>query len=77
MDQPVHADEVVLGRNVFCATNAVVLRGTRIGANSVVAAGAVVTGGEHPSGWLIGGVPAKPLKSLAGARHDDPSLPLR
>jgi acetyltransferase-like isoleucine patch superfamily enzyme len=77
MDQPVHADEVVLGRNVFCATNAVVLRGTRIGANSVVAAGAVVTGGEHPSGWLIGGVPAKALKPLAGARHDDPSLPLR
>jgi acetyltransferase-like isoleucine patch superfamily enzyme len=77
MDQPVVADAVVMGRNVFCATNVVVLRGTRIGANAVVAAGAVVTGGEHPSGWLIGGIPAKLLKPLAGARHDDPSLPLR
>ena len=77
MEQPVCADAVVLGRNVFCATNAVVLRGTRIGANSVVAAGAVVTGGEHPSGWLIGGIPAKRLKPLTAATHDDPPVPLR
>jgi acetyltransferase-like isoleucine patch superfamily enzyme len=77
MDQPVRADAVVMGRNVLCGTNVVVLRGARIGANTVVAAGAVVTGGEHPSGWLIGGIPAKSLKPLAGARHDDPSLPLR
>lgn len=77
MHQPVSADAVVLGRNVFCATNAVVLRGTRIGANSVVAAGAVVTGGEHPSGWLIGGIPAKKLKPLTAATHHDPPVPLR
>ena len=77
MEQPVSADAVALGRNVFCATSAVVLRGTRIGANSVVAAGAVVTGGEHPSGWLIGGIPAQPLKPLTAATHDDPPVPLR
>jgi acetyltransferase-like isoleucine patch superfamily enzyme len=77
MEQPVSADAVELGRNVFCATSAVVLRGTRIGANSVVAAGAVVTGGEHPSGWLIGGIPAQALKPLTAATHDDPSIPLR
>jgi acetyltransferase-like isoleucine patch superfamily enzyme len=77
MDQPVVAEPVVLERNVFCATNAVVLKGTRIGANAVLAAGAVVTGGEHPSGWLIGGVPAKALKPLGAAAHDDPPVPLR
>ena len=77
MDQPVLAAPVVLEDNVFCATNVVLLRGTRILRNAVVAAGAVVTGGEHPAGWLIGGVPAKALKPLTAARHDDPALPLR
>ena len=75
--QPVVSEPVVLGRNVLCATNAVVLKGTRIGADTVVAAGAVVIGGEHPSGWLIGGVPAKPLKQLRVGVPDDPPVPLR
>jgi acetyltransferase-like isoleucine patch superfamily enzyme len=77
LHQPVLADPVVLERNVFCATNAVVLRGTLIRCNAVVAAGAVVTGGEHPSGWLIGGVPARPIKSLSATALDDPPLSLR
>jgi acetyltransferase-like isoleucine patch superfamily enzyme len=53
-----------------------VLRGTTILRNAVVAAGAVVTGGEHPSGWLIGGTPARALKPLS-TTQDDPALPLR
>ena len=77
LDQPVLAEPVVLERNVLCATNVAVLRGTRILRNAVVAAGAVVAGGEHPEGWLIGGVPAKPIKRLSHAERDDPSLPLR
>ena len=77
LQQPVVSAPVVLGRNVLCGTNAVVLKGTRIGADTVVAAGAVVTGGEHRSGWLIGGVPAKPLRQLGVGAHDDPSVPLR
>jgi acetyltransferase-like isoleucine patch superfamily enzyme len=67
MEQPVISEPVVLGRNVFCATNSVILRGSRVGDNAVVAAGAVVTGGELPSGWLIGGVPARALKQLPAA----------
>ena len=77
LQQPVVAAPVVLERNVLCGTNVVVLKGTRIGADTVVAAGAVVTGGEHRSGWLIGGVPAKPLSRLGVGAHDDPSVPLR
>jgi acetyltransferase-like isoleucine patch superfamily enzyme len=77
LKQPVVAERVVLESNVFCATNVVVLRGTTILRNAVIAAGAVVTGGEHPGGWLIGGVPAKPLKPLSAAAHDDPPVPLR
>jgi len=77
LQQPVVAVPVVLERNVLCGTNVVVLKGTRIRADTVVAAGAVVTGGEHRSGWLIGGVPAKPLRQLGVGAHDDPSVPLR
>jgi acetyltransferase-like isoleucine patch superfamily enzyme len=75
--QPVVAEPVEVGRNVLCGTNVVVLKGTRIGADTVVAAGAVVAGGELPSGWLIGGVPARPLRQLRVGAHDDPSIPLR
>jgi acetyltransferase-like isoleucine patch superfamily enzyme len=65
MEQPVRSAPVVIEHNVFLATNVVVLRGTTIGRNAVAAAGAVLTGGEYPSGWLIGGIPARPLKPLA------------
>jgi acetyltransferase-like isoleucine patch superfamily enzyme len=64
MAQPVHVDPVVLEDNAFVATNAVVLRGSRLGRNSVVAAGAVVVGLELEAGWLAGGLPARPLRAL-------------
>src|SRR5436309_242797 len=75
--RPVLADPVLLERNVFCATNVVVLRGTTILRNAVVAAGAVVAGGEHAGGWLIGGIPARALKPLTTTQRDDPPVPLR
>lgn len=64
MDQPVVVGPVVLEDNAFVATNSVVLRGSRLGRNSVVAAGAVVAGLELPAGHLGGGVPARVLKNL-------------
>jgi acetyltransferase-like isoleucine patch superfamily enzyme len=62
--QPLRVSPVRLGRNVLVGANAVILRGSEIGPNAVVAAGAVVAGGEHAGGWLIGGVPARALKPL-------------
>ncbi len=56
----------MLGRNVAVSANCVLLRGTRIGENAVVAAGAVVNGGEYPADWLIGGLPARALRALGG-----------
>jgi acetyltransferase-like isoleucine patch superfamily enzyme len=64
MEQPVRSAPVEIGDNVFLATNSVVLRGTTIGRNSVVAAGAVVNGGDYPERHVIGGVPARALKEL-------------
>jgi acetyltransferase-like isoleucine patch superfamily enzyme len=65
MEQPVVSAPVVLEHNVFLATNVVVLRGSTVGRNAVAAAGAVLTGGDYPAGWLVGGIPARPLKPLA------------
>jgi acetyltransferase-like isoleucine patch superfamily enzyme len=67
MEQPVTSAPIVLEDNVFLATNVVVLRGCTVGRNAVGAAGAVLTGGEYPAGWIIGGVPARPLKALPHA----------
>jgi acetyltransferase-like isoleucine patch superfamily enzyme len=66
MEQPVRTEPVAIGDNVFLATNTVVLRGTSVGANSVAAAGAVLTGGSFPAGHVIAGAPAKAVKRLGG-----------
>jgi acetyltransferase-like isoleucine patch superfamily enzyme len=62
---PLVVGPIEIGRNVFIAANVVVTQGSRVGPNTVLAAGAVLTGGDYPGGWLIGGVPARPLKELA------------
>jgi acetyltransferase-like isoleucine patch superfamily enzyme len=61
---PIRVAPTFLGDYVVLYRGAVVLRGTRIGANSVVAANAIVSGGEFPEGWLIAGNPAEPVKEL-------------
>ena len=54
---------IVLGKNVWIGSNATILQGVTIGDNAVVAAGAVVTR-DVPDNTIVGGVPAKPLKSI-------------
>lgn len=44
--------------NVFIGSNVTILYGTRIGSNTIVAAGSVVTK-DVPSGSIVGGVPAR------------------
>lgn len=46
------SEEIVIGNNVWIGANCVILRGTHIGDNSVVAAGCVVKG-DYPAGSLI------------------------
>jgi len=61
---PVLSTPVHLRRNALVSSNCVITRGARVGRNCVVAAGAVVRSGEYPDAWVIGGVPATPLRAL-------------
>jgi acetyltransferase-like isoleucine patch superfamily enzyme len=54
---------IVIEDNCFIGVNAVILPHVRIGPNSIVAAGAVVTR-DVPPNTVVGGVPAKALMPL-------------
>jgi acetyltransferase-like isoleucine patch superfamily enzyme len=56
--QPLRFGRVVIERDVWIGANATILPGVRIGAGSVVGAGAVVTG-DIPAGKVALGVPAR------------------
>lgn len=57
------AQSVVIEDDVWIAAKAIVLPGIKIGARSVVAAGAVVTHDVEPD-TIVAGVPAKPIRNL-------------
>ncbi len=54
---------VILGKNVWVGNNVTILKNTKIGDNSIVAVGAVVSG-VIDSNVIVGGVPAKVIKKL-------------
>lgn len=54
----VRSKPVVIEDDVFIGTNAIILKGTHIGARSIVAAGSVVFGLEIPPDSLVKGNPA-------------------
>lgn len=56
--RPVH-----IGKNVFIGCNCLILKGTEIGANSIVGAGSVVCG-KFPENVIIAGNPARVIKNL-------------
>lgn len=55
--------EVIIGNNCRIATNVQFLKNSGVGENSIVGAGAVVTK-MFPDNVIIGGVPAKIIKTL-------------
>lgn len=59
--EPPSANPVVIEDDVVIGANAVVIEGVRVGRNSVVAAGAVVTQ-DVPEDVVVGGTPARILK---------------
>lgn len=57
------AAPIVVERNVWIAAGAIVLQGVTVGADSVVAAGAVVTN-DVPAATLVAGVPARVIREF-------------
>ena len=55
-----------IGSNVWVGANCVILPGSTIGDNSIIAAGSVVRG-TVPPGELWGGVPARKIKAIGAA----------
>lgn len=60
----VTAKPIAIGRNVWIAAGATIIGGVTIGENSVVAAASVVTR-DVPSNTLVGGNPARVIRSIA------------
>lgn len=60
------ASPIVIGDGAWLSSRCVILPGVTVGAGSIVAAGAVVTH-DVPPDTLVGGVPARVLRSLDDA----------
>ncbi len=61
---PSMAEPVIVEQGAFIGANVTLLAGVRVGARSFVAAGSVVTH-DVPPDALVGGVPARVIRSLA------------
>ena len=58
-----YLNKIEIGDNVHIGTNAIIMPGVKIGENSVIACGAVVTHDVSPNS-IVGGVPAKYIESI-------------
>jgi acetyltransferase-like isoleucine patch superfamily enzyme len=56
------ADDIIIGDHVWVAAHVIILKGTEIQKNSVVALKSLVTKKFHEDGIVIAGVPAKVIK---------------
>lgn len=54
---------MVIGRNIFIGAHYAVLKGSRIGADSIIGYGSVVTG-DIPAGVVAAGSPARVLRPV-------------
>ena len=61
VEQPTQKAEIVVEDDVWIGANAVIIGGVRIGAHSIVGAGAVVTHDVEPYS-VVGGTPAKLIR---------------
>ena len=65
VDQGITAEGIVIEDDVWLGAGAIITDGVRVGKGAVVAAGAVVTK-DVPPHTVVGGVPAKPIKTIDG-----------
>lgn len=71
VEQGITAEGIVIENDVWIGAGAIITDGVKIGEGAVVAAGAVVTK-DVPAHTVVGGVPAKVLKTIDGSitHHD-------
>lgn len=62
------AKPVVIGKNVWISTNCLILGGVRIGDNSIIGAGSVVTH-DIPSNCFAAGNPCRVIKKIKNGGH--------
>jgi acetyltransferase-like isoleucine patch superfamily enzyme len=65
MDQPIGVGPVRIERNALIHSGAVIVHGTTLGKNAVVAANALVGSGSYPAGVVLLGNPARAVRKLA------------
>lgn len=65
VEQGITAEGIVIEDDVWLGAGAIITDGVRVGKGAVVAAGAVVTK-DVPPHTVVGGVPAKPIKTIDG-----------
>lgn len=70
VEQGITAEGIVIEDDVWLGAGAVITDGVRVGKGAVVAAGAVVTR-DVPPHTVVGGVPAKPIKTIDGSASAD------
>lgn len=71
---PTMIGKIVIHDNVFVGVRSLILPGVSIGPNSIVAAGSIVTK-SFEGGWVIGGIPARKIKSMDDYIADVSRLP--
>lgn len=64
LDSHEPGEDIVIGDGCWIGMGAVILPGVHLGSGTIVAAGAVVTSSFQQGRVVVGGVPAKVLKSL-------------
>jgi len=68
VEQGITAEGIIIEDDVWLGAGAIVTDGVRIGKGAVVAAGAVVTA-DVPPHTVVGGVPAKLIKTIDGSTN--------
>jgi acetyltransferase-like isoleucine patch superfamily enzyme len=71
VDQGITAEGIVIEDDVWLGAGSIITDGVRVGKGSVVAAGAVVTK-DVPPHTVVGGVPAKLIKTIDGTSPGKP-----